>query len=236
MTSKPRSGGKPTKDALITDNFNRQKIGKRLTQREIAALKQKAKRAAQLEKIRLEQVQKVQERELAAIADQLARVGKRVGVTVGEETVETDISSPDSDPQDVDDLKSAYQMLQDMRWVYRNVQGRRKLKELVSGDDKQFVFMVKELMKIEASLMAARIRKNEEPKQSGQQNFFVVLKGLEDEKKYLNVGKMDKTVDMKQIQKAINPDLSEVYGVEEKVSQSDAPEQLQKSTDNMEEW
>ena len=237
MTFKPRSGGRPTKDAPITDNFNRQKAGKKLSQREINALKQKAKRAAQLEKSRLEQAHKAQERELASIADQLAKVGKRVGVDVGEEAVEIPVVPPDSDPQDADDLKSAYQMLQDMRWVYRNVHGRKKLKALVDSDDKQFVFMVKELMKIEASLMAARIRKNEEPSQTSQQNFFVVLKGLEDEKKYLDVGKVDKdvvdTVDMKQIQRAINPDLSEVYEAEDEGGQRDAPEQLQRSVDSV---
>ena len=106
-------------------------------------------------------------------------------------------------------------------------------------DDKEFKFMVKELLKIEASLMAAKIRKEGDTESPGsrQQNFFVVLKGLEEEKKLLSdAGVVDKTVDMKQIQRAINPDLGEVYEAEEE-SKSVPPEQLSKvNSDNVEDW
>ena len=106
---------------------------------------------------------------------------------------------------------AAYQMLEDMRWVYRTLRGRTKLKKLVKGDDRQFVFMVKELMKIESALLSAKIRKEGDVGGVGQQNFFVVLKGLEDEKKF---EVLDKTVDMKQIQSAIDPN-AELYEAEE---------------------
>ena len=99
-----------------------------------------------------------------------------------------------------DDEKSANQLLADMRWVYRQVNGRKKLKELIKGDDKQFVFMVKELMKIEA----AKILKTKDGDTSSQ-TVFVVLKGLDEEKKYL----VDDAVNMKQIQHAIQPESGE---------------------------
>jgi len=91
-------------------------------------------------------------------------------------------------------------LLADMRWVYRQVNGRKKLKELIKGDDKQFVFMVKELMKIEA----AKILKTKDGDTSSQ-TVFVVLKGLDEEKKYL----VDDAVNLKQVQHVIQPESGE---------------------------
>ncbi len=127
------------------------------------------------------------------------------------------------------DAESAYQMLQDMRWVYRNVKGRTKLKQMVLDDDKQFVFMVKELMKIESALMSARVKK-EEVSGANQQNFFVVLKGLDDDKKILESTQMENTIDMKQITRALNPDDTS-YEPEEEENKRDAPEQLKRALD-----
>jgi len=118
--------------------------------------------------------------------------------------------------------KSANQMLQDMRWVYRTLDGRKKLKKLVKEDDKQFVFMVKELMKIEASLLTAQIRKDGDLGGGGQQNFFVVLKGLEDVK--VVKGADDKTIDLNQIQDALNPN-AQRFEIEEKQVE-ERPEEL----------
>lgn len=87
--------------------------------------------------------------------------------------------------------------------------------------------MVKELMKIEASLMAAKVRKGEDLNQPDQRSFFVVLKGLEDEKKYLS-SEMDKTIDMGQIQKAINPGLASGNEIGEREDKNQPPEQLLK--------
>jgi hypothetical protein len=129
-----------------------------------------------------------------------------------------------------DDYKSAYQMLQDMRWVYKNVNGRKRLKDLVEDDDKQFVSMVKELMKIESALLAARARKNEDVGGQGQQNVFVILKGLEDEQKYLPAGESDKTVDMRQVERATNPEYQDL-GEEDEESRSDPPEMILKTVD-----
>lgn len=195
MTSK--LGGRPTKDAPISDAFN---PAKKLSRQDIAAFR------------RERDAIKKQEREGLA---QKAR----------EKAVKDD-EAPEV--EELDDEKSAYQMLQDLRYGYRNSvgpggkKGKQRLVELMESDT-EFKFVVKELMKIESALMAAKARKNEEPGGVVQQNFFVILKGLEDEKKYLPLG--DKTVDMAQIRHAISPEETS-YEPEEEVSQRDAPEML----------
>ena len=197
MTSK--LGGRPTKDAPISDAFN---PVKKLGRQDIAAFR----RARDAE-------QRKEREELALIS--------RKNAKEADEGVDTE--------KDLDDEKSAYQMLQDLRYGYRNSvgpggkKGKQRLVELMESDT-EFKFVVKELMKIESALMSAKARKNEEPGGIGQQNFFVILKGLEDEKKFLPVG--DKTVDMRQITQAINPEENTGYEAEEEVSQRDAPEML----------
>jgi len=196
MTSK--LGGRPTKDAPISDAFN---PVKKLARQDIAAFRRE--RDAALRKEREEEALK-----------------SRAKAKVDDETSETE--------KDLDDEKSAYQMLQDLRYGYRNSvgpggkKGKQRLVELMESDT-EFKFVVKELMKIESALMSAKARKNEEPGGVGQQNFFVILKGLEDEKKFL--GAVDKTVDMKQISQAINPEENS-YEPEEDANQREAPEML----------
>jgi hypothetical protein len=264
---KPRSGGRKPKDASITNAFNALKVGDVLTKKDISA----AKRAAKVEKLRLKEEKKARQEEIRKLSDKLAKVGKQVGLKVGQEIVNdeheeqyeegegesieerieggvVDSSSPDSsDPVAESNTKSAYQMLEHLRYAYRNSKsttsgkkGRARIVELMN-DDKEFKFIVKELLKIEASLLSAKIRKegdNDGGKGGvGQQNFFVVLKGLEDEKKLLSdAGVVDKTVDMKQIQRAMNPEMGEVYEVEE-VSKTQPPEQLGKgNTGGVDGW
>jgi hypothetical protein len=106
----------------------------------------------------------------------------------------------------VDDEAAANQMLQDMRHGYLKCGGRKKLVELMK-DDKEFKFVVKELMKVETTLLSAKIRKEGDGAAPGQM-VFVVLKGLEDEIN-IKTAMEDKTVDMKQIAHALNPDGSE---------------------------
>jgi hypothetical protein len=94
-----------------------------------------------------------------------------------------DTPLPDENPTSRRNTKSAYNMLQDMRWVYKNVRGRDKLKKLVKSDDRQFVTLVKELMKIETALLTAKLRQEATIKAqpvTENNQFFVVLKGLED--------------------------------------------------------
>lgn len=103
-----------------------------------------------------------------------------------------------------EEVAEAYKMLQDMRWVYRMVNGREKLKKLVEGNDRQFVAMVKELLKIESAIMTAKIRSKEERFGEGQKTVLVILKGLEEEKQYIDVTPTD--VDTRQIAQMLNPE------------------------------
>ena len=225
MTS--AKGGRSRKDQGLVDGFNPQ--GSPMTARQIL----EAKRAAKMQKIRDEQERIKKMEEVAKL--KIKKI--KEGISVAEmEMVKAIDAIPEPEPQpapieniDGDDEKSAHRMLADMRWVYRKVHGRRKLKELVESDDKQFVSMVKELMKIESALMTANIRKDGDVAVgggTGQQNFFVVLKGLEDDTKMVSAV-LDKTVDMKQITRAMNPDENS-YEPEEAVDKDAAPEMLLK--------
>jgi hypothetical protein len=238
MTSK--LGGRPTKDAPISDAFNQLKVGATITKKDITA----AKRAAKIEGLRIDEERRKQKVELDKLKAKVERIAEGVGDVPAapielDETEEDAVGTTDSDPNS--DEKSAYQMLQHLRYAYKNSKnaegkkGRTRLMALMEADS-EFKFFVKELMKIEAALLAAKLRKGEDESgnRAGQQNFFVVLKGLEDEKKFLPDA-ADKTVDMKQIARALNPTADQSYEVEEEVSKREAPEQLQKSN-NVEEW
>lgn len=223
--------GRKTKDAPISENFNPNKTLK-LNRAELARAKRQAsanakqakkddaerrkairekrafnkkllnenlhKMAAKgLEVLEEEQEAERQELEREAAAEELKK--ETAGETQG-----TSRNSPDE--------PSAYQMLQDMRYVYRKVKGRKKLAELIEADDKQFVFMVKELMKIESQLMSAKIRAREDLNGTAQQTVFVVLKGLEDGPQILDVTPGDEDIDHKQIAAALTPEGAEYEG------------------------
>lgn len=89
------------------------------------------------------------------------------------------------DPLD-DSAESDYGMLQDMRWVYQRMGGRKALKNFIRKNDKAYELMVKELMKIESAMKQAEIRKTDAGG-GGNQNVFVVLKGLEEEQRVMSV-------------------------------------------------
>jgi len=232
MTS--AKGGKPTKDALISDGFNQQKLGPRASN----ALIRKARREAALAKQRIEVERKRQAAEFELMEKKLARAKKEVGI---KDTMPAPVEEPTQEeppPAPDEDEKSAHRMLQDLRYAYRNSvgpggsKGKRRLVELMEADA-EFKFAVRELLKIEAALMAAKIRKEGgDGSGSVNQSFFVVLKGLETEMPVISQG--DKTVDMKQITRAMSPDESSYEPEEEEVSQRDAPEQLQKPVEGME--
>jgi hypothetical protein len=237
VTSK--QGGRRTKDSPISDAFNTLKVGATITKKDIST----AKRMAKLEKLRQDEEKRKQRVELDKLRAKVDKVVGEIG-NVPDAPLEVedaeDAISDTSDSSHDEDEKSAYQMLQHLRYAYKNSKnsegkkGRSRLMSLMEADA-EFKFFVKELMKIEAALLAAKLRKGEDEggNKIGQQNFFVVLKGLEDEKKFLGVD--DKTVDMKQIQRAMNPTADQSYEQEEEVSKRDAPEQLQK-TNSVEEW
>lgn len=141
-------------------------------------------------------------------------------------TLPTETPEITNDPSDSDDTKSAYQMLQDMRWVYRNVKGRDKLKKLMA-DDKQFQFLVKELMKIETSLMAAKVR-SQGSRDGNVNGFFVILKGLEDDKAVIEQMAKQRgnssAIDLAQVDHAMNPEATFEFEEERKVEELEGPE------------
>lgn len=253
----PGKRGTVPKDKLLTEGFNQKKLGPRASKEAI----RKATRESRMDKERLEVEKRRQatellnmEKKIAATARAVERAQKGLGVKSDKPDVEepedevTKSDSPETD-SNKDDEKSAHQMLQDLRYAYRNAvgvdgkRGKQRLKQLMENDG-DFKFAVKELLKIEASLLAAKIRKDGgdgEGHGLQQQNFFVVLKGLEDGPKMLEAAKSDAMVDMKQVQRAINPDQGEVYEAEEEENnQRDAPVQLQKpvseSIEGVEGW
>lgn len=85
------------------------------------------------------------------------------------------------------EVRQVLEMLSDMRFVYKKLGGRKKLQKMLKEDDKLYVAMVKELLKIESALMAVQLRKPETGGNGGEgrQNFFVVIKGLEQEKRVM---------------------------------------------------
>ena len=173
--------GRRSKDSSISDNFNLDKKG---------SLNKKAlSRAAEIAK---NQQIATEEKKLRAAEEEERKVEKENG----------------TEARDRDHEKSALQMLADMRWVYRQVAGRKKLKDLMTSDA-EFKFLVKELMRIEAAILSAQIRKDG-PKETGNQTTFVILQGLEDEKRF---GVREITDTDRQVSILLNPDGSESENV-----------------------
>ena len=203
-----RLGGRTPKDVKITEGFNLIKKGDFRLPKKVRLQLGKEDKERKEARIRLEEKAK-ELRELNEIN------------VIDEEGVKLD----------KDDEKSASKMLQDLRYAYRNAvgpdgkKGRNRLLALLESDA-EFKFAVRELVKVDTAIVTAKLRKNEGPEGGvGQQNFFVVLKGLEEEKKFLTAGTEDKTVDMKQIQRAMNPDENS-YEPEEETDKNAAPEIL----------
>lgn len=105
---------------------------------------------------------------------------------------------------EIPDNIANYKMLQDMRWVYQQVDGKEKLLKLVQEDDKQFAFMVKELIKFETALK----EKEKQADPYANQNFFVVIKGLEDEERVKKL--TGDIIDSQQVKISINPEGEEI--------------------------
>ena len=100
-----------------------------------------------------------------------------------------------------DDKAFTYKMLADMRGAYSKAGGARKLSKLIKSDDKLLMAMVKELMKVEASLLATEIRNKEAG--NGGKTVFVILKGLQTEADVIK--EVEGELDMVQIADAVNP-------------------------------
>jgi hypothetical protein len=127
---------------------------------------------------------------------------------------------------------SSYKMLQDMRWIYKTMSGRRKLKELMKSDDKQFVSMIKELIKMESALIAAKIKKDGSILGgNGEQSFFVILKGLHDTPSGVAVPGESSGIDHHQLERAINPNSDLVPAEDE--PEPDHPPEIVRAADVM---
>lgn len=172
--------GKSTnrKGAAIEDNFNEEKknaMGARELKKRLARI---AKEVAKKQEI------------LEEGGKNSGKKSKKTEREVQKETVDLEV-----------DAASAYKMLMDMRAVYKDVGGKKKLLNLIKDDDKLLMVMVKELMKIEASLMSTEIRSKETT--NNQNATFVILKGLYDDGAAV-VQKVE-GVDIAQIQDVLNP-------------------------------
>lgn len=206
--------GTPPKDSAILDGFNPEKKG---------GLTKADERKAKMEKQRQEHLLRTSQRELSKLEGQLRDTKEKLGV--GDDDLETA----------ADDAKSAYEMLQDMRYAYKTavgpggLKGRKRLVQLAKSDS-EFKLIVKELLRIESALKQAEIRGSGGRGGEGganTQNFFVVLKGLETVDAVMQMaGNKDKTLDMKQISHAISPEEIGSYDLEEEESRNAEPEQL----------
>lgn len=158
-----KKGGTVPKDIALSDPVS-QPITK-VQRREIIKEQNKIEREAKKqEKLRADAAMKI-----ATLRERINDAKRKVGLSIDE----------DSDSDINDDLSLSAKMLADMRWVYNQVDGRQKLLNSVRGDDKQFAFILKELMKYEQALAEKRVGG------AGNGNgygFFVVIRGLEDEK------------------------------------------------------
>lgn len=198
-------GGYDAKDKELIDGFNPEKLGG-LTKKE----KARANALRALEIGRKNREERLRVAKLEAEEKQRA--------------IEAGTYQPP--PEEKEDEILGSQMFQDMRFIYKKLNGRNKL-EAWAKDDKNFMTLAKELMKQELALLTAKIRKGEGEGPNGQnQNFFVVLKGLEDTK--IVAGAEDKTVDMKQIHHVLEPE-SGAY-------EPDQPEVEKQRLDTPEGW
>lgn len=227
---KKKTGPSP-KDELLISTINKRKrgSGSKAAQAANRAAKAQAKVEAAQEKLRLAQEKiKAKENELKLLTSAKAKKEKKA-----------DLELPSSDK----DSRSAYQMLMDIRYAYRNAvgpggaKGRARLVELMKSDA-DFKFIVKELLKVEMALKKAEIEGagKRAGGEGGGQNFFVILKGLETEKDVMRMAldARSAAVDMKQIRHAIDPEEQSEYEAEE-VSRTAAPEQLMRGAGDEEE-
>lgn len=118
-----------------------------------------------------------------------------------------DIEKEDSELADIfENDEDAIAMLNDIRYIYKHAGGRKKLMGMAKSDNKNFVALIKELVKVETAILTAKVRKNSNngPMGGDRQNFFVVLKGLHNDKVVVDAMEND-SIDYEQIERALNP-------------------------------
>jgi uncharacterized protein YdbL (DUF1318 family) len=112
-------------------------------------------------------------------------------------------SAPRNEMEGDGEDRFAEDLMEDMRYVYKQLGGRTKLRALMTGD-KEFIGLVKDLMKVEAAYLAKKLGLKGENQPQG---FLVVLKGLEGDDKLVKDIRNNKAIDFKQIERAMNPTL-----------------------------
>jgi hypothetical protein len=181
--ARPHSGPKP-KEASLTKNTS-PSLSPEERKATNAAIKEEKARQKKQEKINKE----IQELNL-----KLSQAKAKLGIS-------DDPGTSDTSGQNI----STDKMIQDLRWAYSQLNGRQKLKEMMA-DDKQFSFIVKELLRLEAA------EKEKDKGGSSGMGFFVIIRGLNDEKALSELmGDVDKNEISSERVKIImtNPDGSE---------------------------
>ena len=236
MTSK--RGGRKYKDAGITENFNPNKLG--VTKADVA----KAKRVAAAEK-KLASPRPPRKKPPAPEPTPEITGYDDDGWPIFAEPEEppppgaagTNGRAPITPPgtEEDDDTASAHQMLEDMRWVYKQLKGRNKL-QILMANDKEFMALVKELMKAEVSILTNKMKARDG---GNKQGFLVILKGLEEERPILDAIEKNKAIDVRQIERAMNPSEFQMDLEDDAADQSEKPAEIVKkadTVDSVENW
>lgn len=186
----PNSPGENSKDSIISKGFNPVKKNN-LSKAQLKALERKA----MIEKARLETGRITALDKIAKLESEKERLADSVGLKTpkGENITEPEL----------DDDEAGVALLKDMRSIYRILKGKTRLQRLMK-DDKQFLFMAREMMKMESAQMIAKTRRGDE--ENLGRTVFVVLKGLEDAKK---IEKEMQNTEEVRVMTAINPDGSD---------------------------
>uniref|UniRef100_A0A6M3JJA5 Uncharacterized protein n=1 Tax=viral metagenome TaxID=1070528 RepID=A0A6M3JJA5_9ZZZZ len=234
MTTK--RGGRKYKDAKITEGFNKDKIG--VTKKVMAQAKRVL--AAQ-KKLSTKPVAQKYSRKKKPVSPPSGQPDTNLTVTGYDEdgwpvfASETPVEAMGEKPfalveDEDDDETSAQKMLSDMRWAYKKNKGRNKL-QLLMAQDKEFMGMVKELMKAEISIITNKAKGG-----GSRQGFFVVLKGLETEKPIVKLTEDMRNkapIDIGQIERALNP-AADRTEMEEERDQRGGPAEIVKKVEGIE--
>lgn len=226
-------GGPPTKDREITENFNKEKLG--IKKRDMSRAQRQAIAEKAIERIR-KQLRTGSKRKSLECSEPNPTEEKPDIPQSTQEALKPEQKKKTPPPEEDDDLGSARQMIDDMRWVYKQLRGKNKLKELMEGD-KEFVTLVKELMKIEAAIMTSKL-KREDATGSGAPGFFVVLKGLETDTDIVKAMKNKAAdIDLSQLERALNPNADLLGGTtDDEQPGENIPEQLRRMATEEDNW
>jgi hypothetical protein len=72
---------------------------------------------------------------------------------------------------------ASWSMLEDMRYIYKKLGGRKKLEDFMRVNDKSFSLLLKELIKTEIAVALAQLKEKDD---TPEQPVVVIFKGLED--------------------------------------------------------